>query len=94
MKREAGRGDPQRSPRGPSYSRSVPREKIVPGRREDGDLALEEVDVGETEGSPGETREALRILARWLARAALEREKSRKSRKPRDIQVRNPAFFP
>ena len=66
-------------------------ERIVPGHRNDGDLVLEEVE--ETEASLGETREALRILARWLARAALDQEKSRKSRKPREIQAQNPALF-
>ena len=96
MKPQAGFGcvPRKRSPRDQSYSKSVPREKIVPGPREDGDLTLEGVEVEETEASPGETREALRILARWLARAALEMEKSRKSPKPREKQVRNPAILP
>ena len=69
----AGDGGPERPGRSPKVHKAVPGHSS-PGPREGGDLALEEVQG--TEASPGETREALRILARWLARAALEKGRS------------------
>lgn len=74
LKPEAGLGSvPQgRSPRRQSYRKASTREKIVPGPRKDGDLVLEEVFVGESPGPASYHREGLRILARWLARAALK----------------------
>ena len=85
--RESGSGGVQirRSPRGLSYRKASTREKVVPGTREDGDLAMDEV-TSEREPSLGEFRDSLRLLARWLAREVLKKEKSRKVPKTREIQ--------
>ena len=94
MKLEAGFGSVPRgrSPRGQSYRKASTREKVVAGPRKDGDLAMTEVIA---EGGPSQkvqTVESLRLLARWLARDVLKKEKSRKFLGTREIQPPKSAF--
>ena len=83
----------ERFPHDPSSSRSVRRDRVVAGGRRDGDLDLDEIVV-EHDRNPVQLRESLRILARWIARAAIDEQESRNSGKTRDLPPRSPALFP
>lgn len=59
----------------------------------DRDFVLVE-DVMDVHANPVLTLDGFRILARWIAREVLEKEKSRKFRKTREIRPPKSAFLP
>lgn len=75
-----------RSPRGQSYQKASTREKFVAGPRKDGDLAMTEVTTGGGAFQDVQMVESLRLLARWMARAALKEKKGRKSPQVRELR--------
>ena len=97
MKRGTGlRGAPRlvRTPRDPLYSRATRRGRLAAGGGEqDGVLILNEVGPPH-DGNPAEICEGLRLLARWIARAAVDQHQCPNRRKTRELSPRNSALLP
>lgn len=98
MKRGTGlRGAPRlvRTPRDPLYSRITRRDRVVvaAGGAQDGALILDEFDPC-ADGNPVQIHDGLRLLARWIARAAVDPGGRPKRRKTREKPPRNRRFLP